>query len=122
MTQATAHTSILAHLQASYLLWLDILPHLPKINRYTLGQRIDQTFLDLLTQTQTAYYAPVSERPAQLARCTLTLDNLKLFLTLAWEGKLLSHHQYELIATKLAEVGKMLGGWQRSLESKKLPR
>ncbi|MBP9711915.1 MAG: four helix bundle protein [Candidatus Pacebacteria bacterium] len=36
---------------------------------------------------------------------------------MAWEGKLISNKQYETVALKLEEVGKMLGGWRKSLDN-----
>lgn len=49
--------------------------------------------------------------------CILILDTLKFLVQLAWESKLISHRQYEEIALKLDEVGKMLGGWKKSLKN-----
>lgn len=40
----------------------------------------------------------------------------KFLLSIAWEAKLLSHKQYEEIAFKLNDVGKMLGGWRKNIE------
>jgi hypothetical protein len=47
------------------------------------------------------------------------LDTLKFFLSVAWEGKIISNKHFEEISLKLVEIGKMLGGWQRNLELNK---
>ena len=33
-----------------------------------------------------------------------------------WEAKLISHKQYENIAIRLDEIGKMFWGWKKSLD------
>lgn len=49
--------------------------------------------------------------------CVILLDSVKFLLSIAWEAKLLSHKQYEEIALKLNDVGKMLGGWRKNIAS-----
>lgn len=53
----------------------------------------------------------------KITECIFTLDIVKFLLAVAWEGKLLSHGQYEEMARKLDEAGKMFGGWHKSLEN-----
>lgn len=83
--------------------------------RFTIGARIETTFLDLLEQTYTAYFSTTEKKSDRIAACIFTLDILKFLISIAWEGKLISHGQYEMLAVKLEETGKMLGGWQKSL-------
>ncbi len=45
-------------------------------------------------------------------------DILKFFLQLAWEGKTLDHALYGKLLLDLDEIGRMLGGWKRTLSSK----
>lgn len=97
------------------MLWLTIVPHIPKGARYTIGTRIEEKFLDLLELTYTAYFTAKAGKEEKLAECILTLDTLKFLISTAWEGKLVSHKQYEDLAINLNEVGKMFGGWRKSL-------
>jgi hypothetical protein len=66
-----------------------------------------------------AYFTEKEKKGQKIIKCILILDTLKFLIQLAWEAKLISHQQYEEIALKLDEVGKMLGGWKRSLENPK---
>jgi hypothetical protein len=95
---------------------MNIAPHIPKGARYTIGSKIDKTFLDLLESTYTAYFTDQSSKSDRISTCIFTLDILKFFISTAWEAKLLSHKQFEDMALKLDEAGKMFGGWKKSLE------
>jgi hypothetical protein len=96
---------------------LSITPHIAKRARHTIGARIEHTFLDLLEQTYTAYFSSKEKKANKIGECIFTLDILKFLISIAWEGKLISHKQCEDIAVKLEEVGKMFGGWQKNLEN-----
>ena len=106
--------SIVCHIKEGYLLWLTIVPHIPKGARYTICARIEQKFLDLLELSSIAYFTPKEQQREKVSACILALDTLKFFITVAWEAKLMSHKHYETIALKLTEVGRMLGGWKKS--------
>lgn len=97
--------------------WVDIVPHIPKGGRYTLGARIENKFLDLLEQSYLAYFTIRDRRSEKISQCILTLDTLKFLVYVGWEGKLVTHQQYATIAPKLDEIGKMLGGWKNSLKN-----
>ena len=97
------------------MLWLNVVQHIPKNQRYTIGVRIENTFLDLLQGTYIAYYTDKERKAAKVADCILLLDTVKFLLQIAWEAKLVSHTQYATLAEKLNEVGKMFGGWKKSL-------
>ena len=99
------------------MLWVSIVPHIPKTSRYTIGVRIEETFLDVLEQTYIAYFSPKDHKHKMIAGCILKLDTLKFLLSVAWEGKMISNSHYEQIALKLNEVGKMFGGWQKSMSN-----
>jgi hypothetical protein len=94
-----------------------IVPHIAKSARYTIGARIENAFLDLLEQTYTAYFSAKEKKTDALKACVFTLDILKFLISIAWEGKLISHGQCEDLALKLEEAGKMFGGWSKSLEN-----
>ena len=109
--------SIVSRIKDGYLLWIKIAVHIPKNNRYTLGQRIENKFLDILEAIYIAYFSEKSEKPPRVSACIIQLDALKFLISVAWEGKLISQNQYQEIALKLDEIGKMLGGWRNSLNN-----
>ena len=101
------------------MVWVSILPHIPKSSRYTLGTRIENKFIDLLETSYTAYFIEKDRKAEQISVCIFTLDIIKFLISLAWESKIISHKQYEDIALKLDEIGKMFWGWKKSIEQPK---
>lgn len=110
------NASILNRLKEGYLLWINIVPHIPKSARYTIGTRIENKFLDLLELSYTTYFCEKEKKSDKISQCILILDTLKFLSSIAWEAKLISHKQFEEVAAKLDEVGKMFGGWRKNLE------
>ena len=99
------------------MIWMNIVPHIPKGARYTVGERIENKFLDILELSYTAYFTPKDKKMEKITECVLVLDTLKFLISVSWEAKLISHKQYGEIAIKLDELGKMFGGWKKSLEN-----
>jgi uncharacterized ubiquitin-like protein YukD len=53
----------------------------------------------------------------KITECIFTLDVIKFLVQIAWEAKSISHKQYEEMATKLNESGKILGGWKKKMSA-----
>ncbi|MBI4812453.1 four helix bundle protein [Candidatus Falkowbacteria bacterium] len=98
-------------------MWINIVPHIPRGARYTIGARIENKFLNLLEAAYTAYFAKRENKIEKISECVFLLDTLKFIVSVAWETKLISAKQYEEIALKLEEAGRMLGGWKNSLNN-----
>jgi len=109
--------SILNRIKEGYLFWMNISPHIAKGARYTIGARIENKFLDLLESAYIAYFTEKEKKAEKIVECILATDLLKFLIATAWEGKLISSGQYENIALKLDEVGRMFGGWKNSLNN-----
>jgi len=88
-----------------------------KSARYTLGERIEDKFLDLLELSYNAYFTEREKKMEKVAECILITDGLKFLISIAWEGKLISNKHCEDVAVKMDEIGKMLGGWKNSLNN-----
>ncbi|MBI4087742.1 MAG: four helix bundle protein [Candidatus Liptonbacteria bacterium] len=94
---------------------MNLVPHIAKGTRYTLGARIENKFLDLLELSYAAYFTEKEKKVEKITECVFITDILKFLVSVAWEGEVISDHQCEGIAVKLEEIGKMLGGWKKSL-------
>ncbi|OGZ76230.1 MAG: hypothetical protein A3G45_02330 [Candidatus Staskawiczbacteria bacterium RIFCSPLOWO2_12_FULL_37_15] len=99
-----------------YKLWHEFLPHFPKDSRYTLGTKIDNLFLETTELIIGGSYSDKIEKLISLKKASVKLDLLKFFLQIAWEIKSLDNKKYIKLSEKLNEVGKMLGGWIKSLK------
>ncbi len=96
---------------------MNLVPHISKGARYTIGARIENTFLDLLELSYIAYFTEKEKKLEKVAECILVLDTLKFLVSVAWEGKLIGNKQCEDVALKLEEAGKMFGGWKKNLSN-----
>lgn len=104
--------------KVAYSKWLVIFNDFPKVYRNTLGKKIDNYFLELLESIFISLYLPPAQKLVKLSIAIAKLDGLKFFLQLAWENKSVSHEKYAVLSEQLDEIGKMLGGWRKGLESK----
>ena len=76
---------------------------------------MENKFLDLLELAYIAYFSKREKKVEKIADCIFALDIIKFLLSLAWEGKIISHKQFEEMLLKLDEIGRILGGWKNSL-------
>ena len=101
-----------------YSLWLNILRNFPRVERFGIGYRLDQSLLSLLEYTLNSAYLPTVEKIIALRKTISKLDAVKFFVQLAWENKLIPTEKHSELSVKLEEIGRMLGGWKKGLETK----
>jgi len=92
------------------------LPDFPKDSKYTLGSKIDSLFLEVVEEIINASNSDKAEKQIFLRIASTKLDLLKFFLQISWEIKCLDNKKYILLSEKLNEIGRMLGGWIKSLK------
>jgi hypothetical protein len=109
---------VIIKLKNTYGMWQEYVKHFPKSNRYTLGSKIDEVFLNAIEYTFLASYASKIEKLSLVDRAISRTDLIKLLLMLAWEIKALDTNKYTQISLELDEIGKMLGGWKKQIEQK----
>ncbi|MCX6757376.1 MAG: four helix bundle protein [Candidatus Nomurabacteria bacterium] len=91
---------------------------MPRIGRYTTGARIENHFLDLLELIYKAYYAGMENKSIVIVEAISKNDIIKYLLQIAFENKLIKEKEYLELSSKLHEVGKILGGWKKGIETK----
>jgi len=106
---------IIQRFVTTYKLWDEFRDHFPKKSRYTLGEKIDEYFLETIALLFAAGYLAKQEKLPYLKRAGVKLDLLKFFLQIAWELKSLDNKKYIILSEYLNEIGRMLGGWERQL-------
>ena len=103
----------------AYATWHNYLLRLNRIDRYTIGIRIDDTFLFLLEFLFRACFAyDKFEKLSIVTQANGKNDLLKFFLQMAWEQKIVDHTQYGKMILLLDEVGRMLGGWKKDIQER----
>ena len=103
-------------IKSAYVLWHEYHNTLPKTQRYSLGNRIDKIFIELIEATVTASFLPKEEKMPYIRLAIRKLDLLKVLLLVTWETKSLDNKKYIALSLPLDEVGKMLGGWYGQTE------
>lgn len=103
---------------AAYKVWHEFLPHVPKDFRYSLGTKIDRSVIETAELLFIASYLGKEQKLPYLQKANARLDVAKFFLQILWDVGALDNQKYILLSEKLDEVGKMLGGWIRGLQSK----
>lgn len=88
---------------------------MPKPDKYSLGEKLQQTTLIVLECLIASSYSSRDKKLALLQQATIKLDLLRLFIRLANEVKAIPNKTYIRLQEQLEEIGKMLGGWMRSL-------
>lgn len=101
------------HRLYEFLLWYTHkLAAYPKKFKYTLGERITNTFLDVLERIIEAKYHPGKRRRA-LTEANLALEKLRFLIRLSKDLQCISLREYEYAARQMQEIGKQIGGWQK---------
>jgi four helix bundle protein len=92
-------------------LFHDFLKLFPKSEKYSLGQKIEKTILEILEFSLQAASASKQEKIVFLKTADAKISLLKILIRLANEIKALDNKKYLILQEKLQEIGKMLGGW-----------
>jgi hypothetical protein len=84
---------------------------IPKVERYTLWQKCENTTLALLEILIETGPCNENKRKELLYALSGKLDLLKVLIRLSKETHTIDQQQYLAIQELLQEIGKMLGGW-----------
>jgi hypothetical protein len=99
-----------------FLTWL--LPatnHFPRAHRHTFTRRLLDAAFDLRERLETANLRNGRARLEQLRQADEALAHVRIYLRLAHQWKWFSDGQYHHVAQMMAEIGRLLGGWQKSV-------
>lgn len=90
----------------------------PRDHKFTLGDRLVETCLDITTDLVEATYlsARGPHKLARLHRAARSLTRARILVRMAQRLAILSSHQREHFAARSDDIGRMLGGWTRHLQ------
>src|SRR3989344_9538050 len=114
-TTFTLDIPIFAKLYDFYKNLSQVISNFPKTKRYSLGQRVDQITLDVIELTITAGYLPREQKLPSLQKAIVKIELLKVLIRLAKDTKALDNKKYLTLEQNLQEIGRMIGGWKRSI-------
>jgi hypothetical protein len=118
-TTSTQTPLVLVKIKEAYRIWHKNLVNLNRLDRYTIGAKIDECFLSLLELIFRACFAyDKFEKLSLISQAIGKSDLLKFFLQLGWEQKVIDHKNYGSVVLLLEEIGRMLGGWKKNIQEK----
>lgn len=88
---------------------------IPKQDRYAIYQRCDSLLLDVLENTLAASKLQKETKLMPLENASVKLNLLRVFIRLMKETKAIDSKKYLTLETSVDEIGRMLGGWIRSV-------
>ena len=101
--------------------WYDYHQSLPKLHRYTIGQRVDTLLIETIEAIASAAFLTATDKLPYIRLAMRKLDTLKVFLLILWETKSLDNKKYIALSLKIDEIGRMLGGWNGSILKQNSP-
>ncbi len=103
------------HKTYELILWFwPIVNKFPKSQRFVLGQRVENALIDFLELIIEAKNSKI--KISALTKASIKLDKLRILVRLAKDLHFISIKQYQFAVMMIDEIGKMLGGWLRSLD------
>ncbi len=100
-----------------FLAWL--LPttnHFPRTVRHTFSARLLNCAFNLREQLEEANHRSGAERYQKLLEADESLAKIRMYLRLAVRMNWLKQNQYQHSAKMLDEIGRLLGGWLKSVK------
>ena len=100
---------------SDFILWLlDHTEKFPKSERFRMAKRLEDSvfsFYELLIEaTRTT-----KRKRSLLIKADVELEKLRLYVRMSQQRKLTSIKQYHFISGALIEIGKLLGGWLKTV-------
>lgn len=95
------------------------LKQFPKKERYTLGKKIENNILSMLTETYYINQLLNCLKEEKLLFLNAKNETTKLLFRLARENSAINDKQYLTAQSFLQETGKMIGGWIKYLKSQR---
>jgi len=102
-----------------YLFWFECYGKLPKTAKYSLGQKIDTLFVELIEMIFTAAFLKPEEKLPYVKVAIRKCDAIKFFLLILFETHTMEQNRYLSLSEPMIEVSKMLGGWHGQLTKSK---
>jgi hypothetical protein len=112
---------VLERIKEAYHEWYQLYQILPKIHRFTLGQRIDTLFIEIIEALAVATFLNKEEKQPYVRLAIRKEDTLRILLMVLWENGSLEDKKYITLSMKIEEIGRMLGGWNGQLAKQNSP-
>jgi len=112
---------VLEKIKSVYILWHECHSILPKTQRYSVGNRVDKLFIEIIEVVSLAGFLPKEKKLSYIGTSIRKLDTIKILLLILWETKSLDNNKYIALSLPIDEIGKMLGGWKGQINKQNSP-
>jgi hypothetical protein len=103
-----------------FIAWLmPVTNHFPRSQRFLVTKRLLDAALDFQEAIIQANNCRGQRRLSTLEQADEMLDRVRLYLRLAARWKWLKRGQYRHAAGMVAEMGRLLGGWQKTTRQRR---
>lgn len=100
-----------------FLTWLvPVTNNFPRAQRNTFTRRLLDAAFDLQERLEEANHRRDRARLERLDRADEALDRVRIYLRLAVKWGWLTGGQYQYVAKMLTEIGRLLGGWRKTVK------
>lgn len=89
---------------------------MPKQDRHTVWQKCENVLMDILEGVLLASQLPKSEKLPVIESASTNLNSLRIFFRLSFEIKAIDNKKYLLLQSGVDEIGRMVGGWIKSIK------
>ncbi len=87
----------------------------PRHQKFVLADRLQTALTDVLLLLIEAYYTKGEPKRIALQKANLELEKIRFLVRLAKDLHCLDLRRYELVQTKINEIGVQAGAWLKSL-------
>ncbi len=104
-----------------YKLWHEYHEKIPKSQKYSLGNKIDEICIEIIEMVASAAFSIKSEKIPYIKVAIRKLDTLKILILVLYESRGLNDKKYITLSEHLHEIGKNLGGWYGKMQKENSP-
>ena len=92
---------------------------IPKQDRFTLWQKCENSVIEILDCLLLAAQLPKEQKLTEMEKLSRQLNILRVLLRVAKEVKTIENKKYVNLQMIIDEIGRMLGGWIKSVKNPK---
>lgn len=89
---------------------------LPALQQQTIGKRLENAILQLLELLIMAKHAPSAYKGPYLIKASAQAEIIQFQLRILLTKKLANETTLHQLQAKVSEIGRMLGGWRKSVQ------
>jgi len=108
--------SVIVSTQGLYKKVSNLTQKLSSLKKQTIGRRLEDSLLQLLELLILAKHAPKAHKAAYLIKATAQAEIVQFHLRTLLEQKLANETTLHQLQAHMLEIGRMLGGWYKSVK------